>query len=154
TGSGGAAIPPTPGAVPVPINLQIDIEGATTPGTDDLVVGQFTLGAGPNPVFTGMGTNLPDADFVVQFVGNVTATGVIRVYNNAVVPGAITQFPDITYHNVQYQAILQNANATIDGIANSPRRLNLGPDNYEPNDATLNAAFVGTGSALNAPHEA
>jgi hypothetical protein len=69
TGTGGAAIPPTPGAVPVPIDLLIDIEGGPAPNAVALVVGNFALGAGPNPVFTGVSTNLStnagSADFVI-----------------------------------------------------------------------------------------
>ncbi len=137
TGTGGGAV-----TASVPTNLLIDIEGGPVAGTEELVVGNFAYGAGANPVFAGTAAALPATDFVANFVGTTPATGVLRDYRSLV------QLPDITYHGVGNVAPLV-AKTTINGVANQPQLVNLGPDNYEPNDSIANSYFLGAGSAIN-----
>ena len=75
TGTGGGA---TTSAVPT--NLLIDIEGGPAPNSVELVVGNFALGAGANPVFTGVSSSLAVTDFVVLNKSLDPNAGVVRIY--------------------------------------------------------------------------
>jgi hypothetical protein len=138
TGTGGGAT-----TAAVPINLLVDIEGGPTANTDALVVGNFALGAGPNPVFTGVSSALAATDFAIINHSTDPNAGVVRVYRS--VAGIPTLLPDITYHSVGTIAPLT---ATADNL------LVMGADIYEQNESRQNAAFLGSGSTINAPHDA
>src|SRR5205823_4996530 len=51
-----------------------------------------------------------------------------------------------------YVAPLVDTTLIVEGIPNQPRLLDIGPDNYEANESVSNAAFIGSGSALNVSH--
>ena len=136
TGPGGSS-------TTVPINLQIDIEGNPSANTDELVVAGSLTGT----IAAGTVNPLPATDFVVNFVGNIPGAGVVRDYRS------LTLLPDITYHNIG-TVDPKVATATINGVPNQPQLLDLGADNYEPNDSITNAYFLGSGSTINVPHAA
>ncbi|HZZ27744.1 MAG TPA: hypothetical protein VFE46_07015, partial [Pirellulales bacterium] len=146
-GTGGGATTTVAGTpVSVPINLLIDIEGGAAPNVDELVVGNFALGAGANPVFTGTSTPLastgPAANFVVVNHSLDPNAGVVRIYRP--VDTVLQALPDITYHNV----------GNIAPLIVGTNLLILGPDQYEQDDTLQTAAFLGSGATINAPHEA
>jgi hypothetical protein len=152
-GPGGGATSTT-----VPINLLIDIEGGPAPNADELVVGNFALGVGPNPVFTGTSTPLNndpvnpanDNFFVVINHSLDPNAGVVRTYER--IAAAPTLLPDITYHNVGLVSPLALPPGVDPNTFNSSLLI-LGPDIYEQNETRANAAFLGSASTINAPHE-
>ncbi len=146
TGTGGGAT-----TTAVPINLLIDIEGGPAPNADELVVGNFTLGAGANPVQNGVSTNLAATDFVIVNHSLDPNAGVVRVYRS--IAGAPTLLPDTSYHNVGLVSPLVLPPGADPNTFN-PNLLILGPDIYEQNETRANAAFLGSAAAINAPHEA
>jgi len=127
--------PSTPAPQLLPTNLLIDVNGGPPGASDALVIAGSTAGA-----------QLPGTDFVVHNRSRTPDSGRIRIFRSVPAAG-ILPLPDISYTDVEIVSPLVaiNANPAI-----GPQLLQQGPDLFEQNESLQNAAWLGSGSVLNA----
>ena len=127
--------PSTPAPQSLPTNLLIDVNGGPPGASDALVIAGSTAGA-----------QLPGTDFVVHNRSRTPDSGRIRIFRNTPAAG-IVPLPDISYTDVEIVSplVATNANPAI-----GPQLLQQGPDLFEQNETLQNAAWLGSGSVLNA----
>jgi Ca2+-binding RTX toxin-like protein len=125
-------VPVGPGFT-LPTNLLVNIDGGGPGASDALVI----AGVG--------GATLASDLFVVVNRGRESDEGVVRIFQDQPGPGNEPfQFPDISYTDVELVSPVPFVNA-----AGDPNLLILGADLYEQNEFRANAAFLGSGSAVN-----
>ena len=123
----------------VPNNLLVNIVGNGAASQNALIVAGYTPA-------TDSSSTLPAALFAV--VNRTSNTeGVVRVFHsNGGLGTEPNQFPDISYTGVS----VVNAETTTNPVNHTQQTLTLGPDLYDPNGSLNNAAYLGTGAAINA----
>lgn len=110
----------------LPWNLLVNVDGGPPGASDALVIARAD------------GSALAATDFVVVNRGRNPNEGTVRVFRNAV------PLPDISYKDVEIVSPVVFVAANGD-----PNLLIMGPDMYEPNEYRANAAYLGSGSAIN-----
>ena len=109
-------------------NLLINIDGGDPQASDRLVI------AAPG------GAVMPASQFVFINKGRNPDSGTVRVFD------ATTQFPDVSYRNVEV------VSANVSGGGLSPNLIVMGPDMNEPNEFLGTATFLGSGPNLQIQH--
>ncbi len=127
----------SPGAPDGP-GLFVNVDGGQPQASDALVITSL-VGGVANP--------LSAANFVVINQSRIPDAGNVVIFNNA--GGTPTRRPGVAYTNVEVVSpnfglpVLPNPDLTNTNL------LVLGPDNYEQNENTLQAAFLGSGETIN-----
>ncbi len=109
-------------------NLLINIDGGDPQASDRLVI------AAPG------GGVMPATQFVFINKGRNPDSGTVRVID------ATTQFPDVSYRNVEV------VSANVSGGGLTPNLIVMGPDMNEPNEFLGTATFLGSGPNLQIQH--
>ncbi len=124
----------------VPNNLLVNIVGGGASSENALIVAAYNPANGQSSALD------PSLFAVVNRTSN--SQGVVRVFhsNGPAPANEPNQFPDISYTGVG----IVSANTATNAATHQQQTLTKGPDLYEPNNSLNNAAYLGTGAAINA----